>query len=235
MNILLSLDEIMDTRLGTLHLLDKQFPKTMLQSDWHNRDSDRLILEGCNLSISDYFKAYGKRNVNVLKSSIRTNIVEYINTKLVPDLIDYPEIEEMDSTPTLILNVFPYQLDKEEKDSFSILMKHIFPFADKVKLVNMSPKTITPNWLKDNGVYYFFNYDGVKWINIQSDALLECPLTRLKLYMPTIEQINAEPVTVDMQNEYPDVNRFDLVAIAWSIYFTIQYIPVSEFSIIKRG
>lgn len=234
MNILISLDEVLDTRLGVLHTLDVKYPKKMLANDWHTRIGDSVILEYCDLSNDEYNEAYGRRTVEQLKSSVITNIPSYIANELASDLINFPEVEEMDSTPEVFLNTWPYKLSKEELDTFVLILRRTFSFAQKVTPVTVSPKYLTPRWLKDKEIYYFFNYDGVKWINIHSEALLEFPLTRLKFYMPALEQINSEPMTQEMHQEYKDVDRFNLVAVAWAMYITIQFIPPKVFSIIDR-
>lgn len=234
MNILLSLDEILDTRLGVLHSIDITHPKKMLVNDWHTRIGDSDILTYCDLSNDEYNEAYGKRTVEQLKNSVITNIPSYVSKQLASDLINFPEVEEMDSSPEVFLNTWPYKLTKEEADTFVLILRRMFAFAEKITLITVSPKYLTPRWLKDKEIYYFFNYDGVKWLNIHSDALLEFPLTRLKMYMPAIEQINSEPMTQEMHEEYKDVDRFNLVAVAWAMYITIQFIPVKAFSIVDK-
>jgi hypothetical protein len=233
-NILLSLDEVLDTRLGTLHCIDRKYPKIMLANNWHDRIGDREILEYCDLSNDEYMEAYGRRGKNVLKHSVITNIVTYIARELAIDITNFPELEEMDSSPGLLLNIYPYNLNKEEKKTFSFLLHRLMPFLGSVDLINVAPKYITPRFIHDKSIYYYFNYDGVKWLNLICDELLEFPLTRLKLYMPALEQINAEPVTQDIAKEAGDVNKFDLIGTVWSMYITIQYLPAEMFSIYKH-
>jgi len=234
MNILLSLDELLDTRLGVLNTMDVNYPKKMLANDWQTRIGDSTILEYCDVSNDEYNEAYGKRTVEELKNSVITNIPSYVANQLASDIVNFPEMEELGATPEIFLNVWPYKLNKEETDTFVLILRRIFTFAEKVTVIQVSPKYITPRWLKDKEIYYFFNYDGIKWMNIHSEALLEFPITRMKFYMPATEQINSEPMTQEMHNEYKDVDRFNLVAVAWAMYITIQYIPVKVFSIIDR-
>lgn len=236
MNILISLDEILDTRLGVLNTMNVKFPKIMLANNWHDRIGDREILELCDVSNDEYNRAYGLRTKEELKHSVVTNLVSYIAKELASDIINFPELEEMDSNPGLFLNTYPYVLTEDEISTFAFFIRKLMPFIHDVTLVNISPKHVTPRYIHDKKIYYFFNYDGVKWLNIHSDELLEFPLTRLKFYMPALEQINAEPVTEEIAKEAGDVNKFDLIGMAWSMYLTIQYLPASTFSIysIKR-
>jgi len=203
----------------------------MLANNWHDRVGDREILELCDLSNDEYNEAYGKRTTEELKHSVVTNLVSFIANELSTDIINFPELEEMDANPGVFLNIFPYSLSTNEKETFAFLIRKLMPFVQDVTLVNISPKYVTPRYIHDKGIYYFFNYDGVKWLNTHSEELLAFPLTRLKLYMPALEQINAEPVTQEIAKEAGDVNKFDLIGVAWSMYLTIQYLPARVFSI----
>lgn len=233
MNWLISLDEVFDTRLGALHQLNVTYPKTMLLNNWHDRSSDREILLRLNVTADQWGEAYGRRNVDTLKNSIVNNLmngklIEYMN-----DAVSFPETEELQGPGTLFINTYPYFLSKEETDSLRAMINFHCQAFKKVEMISLPTKEITPRWIAGREIYYYFNYEGFKWLNQHGEALMSYPITRLKLIMPAMEQINAEPVTSELAEEFKDVNRFDMVGLTWQLYVTCQFLPAADFSIVQ--
>ncbi len=64
--ILIELDALLDTRLGTISLMDEALARKMLDLDYPNRISDEFNLLSDEIDMSVYNRAYADRDIETL-------------------------------------------------------------------------------------------------------------------------------------------------------------------------
>lgn len=154
--ILIELDCLLDTRLGTLveHYSEDQVLE-VLKSNYHEREFDNFP----GIDYEEFQERYRKRDKRVLLNSMRTSIL--------PMVLDFVKHTTMGSistpfvyVPKVIVNTYPYDLTLEEQEIFKDLIFTITNGMSDIEIVRMSYSELTPGWLNNNvGVMVIYGYE----------------------------------------------------------------------------
>ena len=173
--ILIDLDVLLDTRLGTLARLNPAAAQYLLEKDplkdYHFRIIDDWTTLTNGLVDTETFKqAYRKRDVTTLKSSMLTNYVELIHamTDTLESMVMFTPLAK---SVTLEVNYWPYQLSPAELEMFQLSIANYTAIITEVRLVYYPVERLTPSVLKD-GYSGYITYDYNEWAGYHQNALL---------------------------------------------------------------
>lgn len=189
-NLLIGIDEVLDTRLATLGKYNEELAQEALVSgQWHARLKD----EWKGVSRQDFQALYDKRDEHTLHSSIMTNLVRFIREYLLG--YNYEAIDEpMRETPILTFNFYPYVLSKEERLEFLSVLH--YAVGDEIPMqleeVFLSPKDLTPTYCSRHFTTMVM-YEGLKWMEVQGDAFEETTLADVELIVPALYHSDINP------------------------------------------
>ena len=161
-SIYVSLDCLLDTRLGTLSLLSKDLVSKALADGYIVRDEENFP----PLKKQTFLNLYNTRNKEVLKESPITPCVTLVTDmamEIMRRTIDTPVATGV----KIVINTHPYKLnDKEALDlltSFADLTKKYI----SLKLVSLDNQTLTPSYCQRNfSAMIMYNYD--EWLEVQA-------------------------------------------------------------------
>ena len=178
--IYIAIDALLDTRLATIFLHDKNLVPDILKSNYFNREIDDF--KGIDREI---FKSlYAVRNKLTLKDSIITRCVILLK-EIVSAMVQQAVSSPFHSGPKIFLNTYPYKLDKdEEKIILSALVQVTGKLAD-IQLVHMTNEDLTPSFLKDN-LAVLLMYEYGSWLDAQAENFKKKPCPEISVIVPGI-------------------------------------------------
>ncbi len=182
LGILVPLDCILDTRLGTLYSIHPDLVPKVLDNGYLTRDEDSFPL----VNKEDFKSIYAKRDVRILQDSLPTKCFNFLSEmcqKLMRIASEHPH----EFIPKIIINVYPYELTTEEVDTIIKMVALKTKKLVDVTAVYMSEKEITPQYCKAN-LCCMFLYDASEWLDTHaaSGAFKLCQIPDITVYMPKI-------------------------------------------------
>lgn len=227
-NTLIDLDCLVDTRLGLLFQRYRNHYNKLSDvqmNDIIHRTHDTMWQWAC-VSEDDWCTQYDKRDVGTLKHSLPTDMMvnlkpiimsKYVEGKTSP--VHYPL--------HLFINIYPYVLDNEECEVLVDAIKEC-TFDDlDVDVVRLSPESLTPGSVKDS-YQVLFMYEGVKWLELHKQELLDCKMPRTILNLPGYLIDNKEAMEAAEQE---NVDPFERAKVAMSEFITLEFLSPNFFSL----
>lgn len=237
-SVLIDLDSILDTRLGTLAKIDPELVEKNLNTDYLKRDRDCFT----GINESAFKEAYAKRDVETLALSKITNIFKFLIPGIILPKLDATSPHNANKKCTLEVNVFPYQLDKEVIDeiqkAISVWLEDIVP----VRMVHYDVPSLTPKHCKDNyteiisyeleqWLNYHYNCDN--WSSVEKMASSVVRIPQLPFITPALmrgEIFKPEEFPEELKQLGHPLKAFSFMT---SMIVKLEFIDVECFSIIK--
>ena len=224
--ILISLDALLDTRIGTIARMDQNLALRVLSQGYHVRKSD--FFPGVDKQLFD--EMYAKRDLETLRISQCTNIVLVIKdfvTSIITSAINTPYIDDCE----IVINTYPYDIDEQTiKLIKQALMFWVNRFAT-IDHVHLSDEELTPSLIKDNyDVLYMYSYE--HWLDCQTNNFEKTQITRVDLYVPAISFNHdlTDKMIKDIKDETGQ-HPFEHLKFAMAPFVNMKPIDVSAFSI----
>jgi hypothetical protein len=179
--LLVELDCLLDTRLGTCGLISAETTEAMLASGkYHSREID--VFDGFDME--EFRRVYNRRDTNTLANSVATNLFKFLleiigqlsRQALARPYLDAVEVE---------VNTHPYTLSDAEKEMMVKVIAHRIRNLAKVSLVDIAPEKLDPKYCKAS-FGAMFMYDPWTWLNLQTDAFITTRLPEVLLYAPKL-------------------------------------------------
>jgi hypothetical protein len=184
--LLIGLDEIFDTRLGTIRRMGVEHAQRILTPEYLVREIDEF--EG--IDNSAFKELYRARNVETLQVSTITAIV--------PRLKDWASFlsELAMARPyfdgiKLVVNVWPYHLSSDVLRDIGSCVSVWTGGLTPIELVNISPQDLTPAFVKEQFAAMFM-YEYGSWMELHSAAFHETRLSEIHLIAPAL-YFNEKP------------------------------------------
>lgn len=195
--ILVPLDCLLDTRLGTLSKLNTQYRDKILNEK--TGYFDRVIddYEWIEPGLTARFKeAYGTRDVETLKHSFRTCLVKHLTLLTASVFLDGGDGPLWDSL-TVEVNQWPYTLSPEEVLAFEDTILEALSgmdgndilFSPTVRMVNVPIENLTLPLIKERWESVYL-YDLEEWVRSQvqsfKDESNEMAAVQVEMHVPTL-------------------------------------------------
>jgi hypothetical protein len=225
--IMVMLDCILDTRLGTLVTMDMEKASALLESGtYHNRQCD--IFEG--FDNAEFQKAYAERNIETLAHSTLTECIRSIKDiigQLKRQMVTMPYHDKVE----LVVNYYPYDLDEKTVHAIRMSVAHWLPAIETITMVRLSTGAMTPAYVKRN-FSGMFMYDYAYWIEHHKERFKKIIAPEVTLWGPAI--YFKEPAT---EAELTDIKAmelphpFEVTERVASVWIGLQLIDVRFFSL----
>lgn len=229
--ILVDLDAIQDTRMGTIALLNKEAMRAMGEGYW-KRPSDNFqdLTRGMVLN-EDYIKQYKARNKDTLKQSIATGVVHYLGfcTRTLQGLKTGPdEVDEI----VVTINAYPYVFEEGERRSFIEALQTFLALSTKVEMVSIPVQELTPHYLNSHYDAYV-TYDFNTWDSYHRTNLIRNPMPEFTIIAPALFLAGKEPTEDECRDEDGTLyDPFKIVQMALYEWVIIEHFPAAMFSML---
>lgn len=229
--IYVSLDELLDTRLGFIGMVKPELLDDYLEPGnpkYFKRMHDSVLWNDLGITEVDWYRIREKRTVDLLRASVITHI-----PKVIMRIIKYYHQSQDKQLGgwdiTLNINTYPYQLTPEELTEIREILEETIPLVSRINFFEASLKGLTPNYLKNNFDYVLL-YDFHFWSKIHAEELKKMYLTNMHFFVPRL--FNSLPTDEDFKGleKVLEMDPFKLLEGAISYKMGLTFIPASDFS-----
>ena len=182
LRIIVNLDSLFDTRLGTIVRINPNWIEPLIQGGYHARIHNHLSLINKDIDNDIVTEVFNNRDADTLKVSKSTNIVNLLEIKIREHLM------LMESTPhkrdiVIIVNTYPYNLSTEIVRSIIEELSGIWN-TKNIRRIHISDKDLTPEFLikKYNRL---ITHDLDSWLVPNVKKLEITPMPLFNLTVPT--------------------------------------------------
>lgn len=230
--LLVNLDSLMDTRAGTLALIDPEYIKKVMSDTYREREEDDWDKvfgeEGLN---ETFLERYRARDVDTLKASICTENVYLINeltTSWQELMINSPKVESIE----VHINQYPYKLTEAEKEMFVRVITTYVSMDARVKVVDIPTKNLTPEYI-DELYSVLILYDLDEWLWEHYKALEKTRIPAVTFIVPSIYR-NRKPTTEELEKEgVKDMDPFVALEFVLSDAIGLSVVDTHRFCSLK--
>lgn len=177
--LMVDLDSLFDTRLGTIILNYKDQIDSIFRLDkYHNRLDDSF-----NKAIDKdkFYESYALRDKRTLHESTLTIIVDIIKD-FVRDVHFSDPTSPILYYPKIYVNIYPYDLTDDEQNIIVAALSSYLSNKADIEIVNMNNNAITIDFVNNN-ISVLIMYEYHKWLDTQTniDGFKDkaCPNTTL--------------------------------------------------------
>lgn len=232
--LLLDLDALFDTRMGTLLGMDKQAANLIVKNGYQIREWDdfETLSEG-KIRNADYQYEYANRNRDTLLRSIITGLPVVINSYI--DTLMERIVRNVDvDMVSITLNTFPYHLPGPDIQAMIECLGVMVPEFVKINAVRHPHEVLDPLTLK--GAYdAWATYAYDDWLKIHHQALLFKRINEMTVILPKVH--TSDPRKQDVQEDEA-INQLDkhaLQAMVMEEFIHLEHLPVVDFCFFTPG
>lgn len=222
--ILVELDALLDTRLGTLASIDIDIANEIGQSEkYYNRYSDVMSQIDSRIDDKVFRDRYLKRNVSVLQNSLMTDVIHLVCIGL-ESMMDNVHRGILPKDVRVHINTYPYKIERNLKDLLEAAVLNHIPYEVAVSTVSIDYYNLTPGNLKAN-YRELYIYDIEPWIEIHKNTILDSPMTDIQIVLPKLSTSGNDP-TADSFDMEPFLAR----ELLFKPYLSLNYIDLKYFT-----
>lgn len=228
--ILIELDALLDTRLGTLTYMGIEHADRIIDNGYREREHDRFDELDPSLDIERYRSLYKKRSGEILRLSRMTNIIpvfQHISQELAQQAIYTPFRQDI----RVEINTYPFDLADDVANEICAYVGYMFSLETEVSHAYIPYEQLTPEFIDQNYASLFI-YDFNAWIERHIETLKETKLTRVSFIAPAL-YVNQKPDEEDLiDDEIGTIDPFANLEMILSEYLTLHLVKPYYFSLI---
>lgn len=219
-----TLDCLLDTRLGTLTRIDPKLAKAAIASGrYYNRLRDDFNLI-CGVDNAQYEQAYTWRDKETLKNAKTTLVYKLINDATAESYDMYTR-GVIPTLPEIVVNYHPYVLTAKERQAFEGVLANMF-LSPNVRLVREDLATM-PIWElgRQHRQLWFYDFDAVlkPWYK----KISEHPGSTGVFHFPVIARGDEALDEEDIDDVLTGLAN---IQSGFKGYLNISFLPVYDFS-----
>jgi hypothetical protein len=174
--LLISLDCLLDTVLGTVFKMDKRLVYPLLTKGYLRRNHNCVFLLHDGIDRNTFLEAYENRDTETLKLSRKTNTLVQLGEILKSTSAREPD-HPISEVYTVDINIYPYKLNNVEVTVLKEVLSEAL-FVDDVNIVSYSVTDLTVSLVKEKYTRIIL-YDVGEWltqVKHYTDQLVKTPI-----------------------------------------------------------
>lgn len=242
--ILIDIDTIFDTRLGTLVFLYPDEIPTLIKDGYRQRRTDDLSELNPLIDMDKFKSIYDNRDKSIIALSRLSNMSFFL-LYLIREL--EKEVVTSVSTPmalTLVVNTHPYDLEPKELNSILLALQYRLGKIVDIKFTNRPPDSLNIVSLAYHGFTQYIMYDFNTWANIhygteeksknakgRPDFIITVP----KLFQSRSTIYEDEELVAILRNiagDDIDESTFELATMTFAPQFSLMFLDPVFYSLI---
>lgn len=229
-NILIELDSLLDTVLGTLGKIDPNIATKVLQSGkYHKRTTNKFD----GVSPEQFKEAWDTRDIETLQNSVLTNMSYFMQRMIKDSLISSISQAKMELL-RFTINVYPYEFDDPELVEMLIGCIRFYTYSTaEIQVISIPPKEMTPEYCSSNFQIMVMR-DWAGWLNNHKSFFEVKGLPELTVVTPQLFADDAPGYDELVKLGFRNLDPFEETTKAVAPLFRLKFMPVSLFSIHER-
>lgn len=232
LGIYIDLDSILDTRMGTLMVIDSDKAKELITSDsYYTRETEEF--DGFDKAIFD--RVYQSHDKRILENSTLSNMV-FVLRDAVKDmfasLLEHPTYKDL----TVYVNTYPYKLNQKEILDIQAAIHHYTDELANIKMIYKTLAEVDCLWVYKH-VSHLFIYHYSDWLNLRAKELAHKGLPFTSLYSPRIyferKPTEDEIKLICQELETNDFNHFDFLRDMAVSLIQINFMPIDHYCVVN--
>lgn len=228
---LVSIDALLDTRLGVLSNLDRDSAAQVMASpSYVARTMEDFTNNLANVSKTRYEKAWKERNKLDMAASVGTHVMPWLQKAIMDDMND-ASFNFQGRKVSVTVNIWPYSLNKAERNELLAIMHKFFPAVHKVELWSQSPEQLSPTNLKSNLITTAMFYELSKWAEIHKDNLNQAPIPEVTMIGPELltAPVDYSKVKQEHREAVENLGPFRSAELLMTPYYNLLLLPAAFF------
>ncbi len=236
--VLVSLDALLDTRIGTIDRIAPTVGKEIVKDWYHERTIDRFGREGTELTNAKYEEAYKNRDVETIGHSIITQVPVYLNTLVM-------KYNMMAGMPLdtkgyeVHVNIYPYELSERAQEDLIKVMAEYTGHLPNIEIVSIPPDELTVAGIR-NLYTHIIMYDFNEWLALHIDEFSSVQVPGTMFIVPRLHMSTTSDEKLKLLNsdESPtkqfdsEADAFDLTTVSMAVFMGLVFADVRLFSFI---
>lgn len=228
--IYISLDSLLDTRLGTLGCIDPALAAKALDGNYRARFTDEF--EG--VTKQQFKEAYAKRDIDTLKMSVVTN-VSFLIRRIIKDSLALAVQQQKITRINIEVNVWPYEIEKGPLADMLLACVRAHAYENAVvRVVSCPLEELTPEYVRST-YQLMVMYDWLEWVELHKSYFEKKGMPEVAVIAP---QLFADRAPTDEEhNAFGNGASGDVFRITEKMFapmFRLSLMPASLFSIIDE-
>lgn len=231
-----SIDELLDTRLGFIHQHNSALANRYLTTDikrYLYRMHDSVLWDDLGLTETEWYQAWEQRHHygnKILEDSVLTHVPNIINRIL----FEYHESNEHaigEWKVAVDVNLFNYPLTEEEISVLEEILRDLMPGISVFNFIRLGIKDLTPETIKkryDYIIMYNFNF----WSKLHSNSITNFLMPNCLFVVPRLFNVIPENEDVEKDRELKrifELDPFKLIESTLSYKMGLVHAAVSDF------
>lgn len=228
--ILLMLDALFDTRIGTIAKHDTALASRVLSSgNYFKRETDEFE----DITVEKFKELYAKRDVETLKLSIVTNMV-FLLQRIVKDAMCADSMAPNDEKLIIHLNIWPYDnLNQDEIDMFRDCLRYYTYSYPEIVVISAPLDTLTPEYCKEN-YDIMIMYDYETYLETHLEALQKLQMPQVSLIGPQMCRCKKFDEEAEEEIKKMNIDRYRAMEIGMTPIVALKLMPVSLYCISEQ-
>lgn len=228
--IYISLDSLIDTRLGVLNTIDVDFAIDVVSDKkYFNREIDSFVDSKGDVLSNELYSKVSKKYSYVLSNSVKTKMFIFL-MQLCHAHIQQALTSPVKATLEIDINTYPYELDNNEVSKLLPVVSASIGNLFDINCIYVPYEKLTIDFITDNyNAMIMYNYHD--WLNKHELALKRKPVKGLVVYVPKIYfgQVPDKDDLKKLSDEGTDAFAFTKKIL--SPLIEIDYLPINLYCI----
>lgn len=239
-NILIPIDVLLETHLGTAAILDPKAPADIIANGYFKRENHDLWTMTDLFTKEQFIDTWRGRNIDTLKCSVIRNITAYLKK-----MVEAKTIENVDRGSDveicIYINCYPYQFIDYMKGILCSVINRVFSKIVSVKLVNLTLSELTNQYIVDHRIYAIALNHLDDWLTKHYQSFIAHPRRQLEVYVPMICENLDRKVQTAIDNHEVDIeflkkmSPYGACELFFSDYLSLNFLPLEFYSIPNIG
>jgi hypothetical protein len=217
---LINIDALFDTYLACVFDINQSWVLPLIKNGYKTRNHNTLSRFNPQINDDLIKDRYIHRDINIIRQSKQTNIVNLLANKISESNSDFDHPEAIDYKITI--NTYPYEFTKEELVFLFKTLKYVLQVKE-LKRVHIPIENITPQFLKEKYNTFIF-YDIDEWLAHHRFLLRDCRMQFVKFIIPLCYREGMED-----KEEYEEAQ--EAITDALKAFVELEFVPLSDMSI----
>lgn len=225
--IYIDIASLLDLRAAALSQLgDQEKLVEYLNTEEYNfRQMDEFPL----VDMEQYKRLDKEKPVNLIPASVITYLLTSLKSKL-HNLEQRNNFYNEKKIPEVLLNIYPFKLTNTQSKALQNMLFVKLETNTLVTVISMSPKDVTPYFIKNSGIITAFMYSFKDWMNEHGGVLETNKLPDTIMYFPALYHEKHDEKELQKITKLGFKDLFGYTEYLLSSCVNINFLPVVFYS-----